>query len=333
MKELFSTVSLLYSMPVKEIVTLKKGKVFLLKGDHEDRVLKILTLPQREIDFISAAMSWLKEKGFYDFNEIIPNRDGMLTTPQEHKTLLLTKVIKGDMPSYQKKEDCEKIASYLAEMHTAAKGFHYSGQDSSRIKWGMLIESMQTKCDNLLNFQHKRLKEEWDSFDTDFMAIVDFQRREIEAVIEELSTFYPDLNRSKQKEGGFCHHDPAHHNFLIDKNDSVAACDFDHAIADQGCHDLAALMLKILKANDWQPENAVRAMESYDEILHLQTQEKRLIYAILKFPYDFYHAAFARYREHDNSGRIEKKMKRQLKNIALRQKALSELKQYCEGKT
>ena len=312
MTELFSTVSLLYSMPVKEIVTLKKGKVFLLKGDTEDRVLKLLTLPPREIDFISAAMTRLTEKGFHDFNEIIPTRDGMTTAFAQNTTLLLTKAIRGEMPSYQKREDCEKIASYLASMHIAAKGFHYPGENSPRIRWGTLIASMTTSRDDLLRFQRKLSKKEPRSFDILFLTLLNFQLTEIDAAIENLRGYYPDLNRIKQKEGGFCHHDPAYHNFLIDADGTVAACDFDHAIADLGCHDLAALILKIFKANDWQPENGIRAMLAYEKILPLNANEKKLICAMLRFPYDFYHAAFARYRERDESRRIEKKMKRQV---------------------
>ncbi len=332
MTELFSTVSLLYSMPVKEIVTLKKGKVFLLKSDKEDRVLKLLTLPRQEMDFISAAMSYLTKTGFRDFNEIIPTRDGAATCSLQDTTLLLTKALKGEMPSYQKREDCEKVAICLGMMHTAAKGFQYNEQGSSRIKWGMLIESMRTSRDNLLRFQREQSKKEPHSFDEFFLTLLDDQLGEIDAVLTDLSEFYSVLNQNKQKEGGFCHHDPAHHNFLIDQNGTVSACDFDHAIADLSCHDLAALVLKILKANDWRTENAIRAMLSYEKILPLGSAEKRLIYAMLRFPYDFYHAAFARYCEKDNSRRIEKKMKRQLKNAAPRQKALSELKRYCEVK-
>lgn len=311
MKEMIAAISLLYSIPVGRIVSLKDEKVFWVYTKKERLVLKLLPYPAGETGFITDAMNYLSQNGFHRFNEPIPTAAGKLWGKFHGQCTLLTKEIHGRVPSYRKKEDVAAVASYIGELHNAAAHFFPLHRYPERIKWGTLIQTMGRGRNDLIELQSEiSQKRELNEFDTVFLRHCPHYIRETERAMTALSEFYPRLSEEKRKLGGFCHHDPAYHNFHIRSDGEVGAFDFDYAIADPAAHDVAALLLKVLKTNHWNPALAFCALQGYRQSHPLDDDELRLIYWMLYYPYDFHHAAFARYRENNRQHRIEKKLLR-----------------------
>lgn len=329
MKELTAAISLIYSIPVCRIVSLKEEKVFLVTTKRERYVLKLLPYPAMETGFITDAMNYLSRNGFHDFNEIIPTAAGRPTGEFHGARTLLTKELKGRVPSYKRKEDAMAVAAYLGELHRAADHFFPIHRFEQRIKWGTMIETMEQSRSDLIRFGEEiKEKAKKTDFDHAYLSRYTLYTEETEHAIAGMIPFYGALCEKKRKYGGFCHHDPAHHNFLIDEKGKVGAFDFDYAIADLAAHDTAALLLKILKTNHWDPATALAALRAYEEIAPLCGGERRFLCRLLEFPYDFHHAAFARYAEGDTRNRIEKKLFRLIREEEKRQKALTELKKF-----
>lgn len=335
MKELISTISLLYSIPVCRIVSLKEEKVFTVITKTERFVLKLLPYPAMETAFITDAMIYLSNSGFHDFNEIIFTAEGKPTGRFHDRFTLLTKELKGRIPSYKKREDVIAVSSYLASLHCAAGHFFPIHPYPDRIKWNKMTKTMDSGKNDLIQLKEEitSIEGKKSNFDTAFLMYCDTAIKEIEDAVCGLNTFYPNLCRNARKKGGFCHHDPAHHNFLIDDHGTVAGFDFDYAIADIPAHDIAALMLKVLKTNHWQPAAAKCCLSAYLNHASLEKDDLKFIYCLLVYPYDFHHAAFARYREHNFSRRIEKKLFRLIDEKDRRKAALAELKYYLLGNT
>lgn len=329
MKEMTTAISLLYSIPVSRIVSLKDEKVFWVYSKKERLVLKLLPYPPEETGFITDAMNYLRQNGFHRFNEPIPTAAGKLWGQLQNQCTLLTKEVYGRVPSYKNREDIVAIASYLGELHNAATHFFPLHRYEERIKWGTLINTMLRGRTDLIDLQNETsAKTELNEFDVSFLRHCSHYTKEIETAVTALSEFYPHLSEEKQKCGGFCHHDPAYHNFHIRSDGSVGAFDFDYAIADFAAHDIASLMLKILKTNHWDGSLALRALKSYRQIHPLDHDEMRLIYWMLYYPYDFHHAAFARYRENDRRHRIEKKLFRLEREKENRDELLNAIRPY-----
>ena len=330
MKELISTISLLYSIPVCRIVSLKEEKVFTVITKTERFVLKLLPYPAMETAFITDTMVYLSNSGFHDFNEIIFTAEGKPTGKFQDRFTLLTKELKGRVPSYKKREDVTAVSMYLASLHHAASHFFPIHSYPDRIKWGKMIETMNTGKNDLIQLKNEisSVAGKKSDFDTAFLTHCDTAIQEIETAIFGLKPFYSDLSNDARKRGGFCHHDPAHHNFLIDDHGIVTGFDFDYAIADIPAHDVAALLLKILKTNHWHPAAAKCCLSAYSSQAYLSENNLKYIYYLLVYPYDFYHAAYARYREHNFSRRIEKKLFRLIAEREKRKSALAELRPY-----
>lgn len=329
MKELITAVSLLYSIPVTRIVSLKDEKVFTVFAKKERFVLKLLGYPAMETAFITDAMNYLSAGGFHDFNEIIPTAGGKPFGRWKQKLTLLTKELKGRSPSYKNPKDTAAVAAYLGRLHNAASHFFPLHPYGERMKWGKMIETMEKGGDDLVFLARAlegKSEAEKDDFDRAFLCHREHAIEEARLAAEALRCFYPVLSERKRNEGGFCHHDPAHHNFLIDGGGNVGAFDFDYAIADVKTHDLAALMLKVLKANRWNALPALKAAEHYLAETAVEREELWYLYELLAYPYDFHHAVFARYVEHNHGRRIEKKLFRLVRDEEKRQTALKEIK-------
>lgn len=329
MKEMTAAISLIYSIPVSRIVSLKDEKVFWVYSKKDRFVLKLLPYPAMETGFITDAMSYLSRNGFHHFNELIPTARGPLWGRFRNQCTLLTKEIRGHVPSYKRKEDITAVSSFLGEMHKAAAHFFPIHRYEERIKWGTMIETMDRSRLDLLCFrQNLSFEKDKNTFDTVFLKHCDHYIEETEKAMAALKDFYPQLSERKRPFGGFCHHDPAYHNFLIQSDGTVGAFDFDYAIADLAAHDTAALILKILKANHWELSPALHALKHYCKTNPLDSDELRFIYWLLVYPYDFHHAAFAHYAENNRQHRIEKKLLRLEREREKREDLLRALKPY-----
>ena len=56
--------------------------------------------------------------------------------------------------------------------------------------------------------------------------------------------------------------------------------------------------------------------------------EKKFIYCLLTYPYDFHHAAYARYEENNFTRRIEKKLFRLIREKELREDLLQKIRPF-----
>lgn len=329
MKELITAISLIYSIPVCRIVPLKDEKVFLIITKNDRFVLKLLSYPTMETGFITDCMTYLSQNDFHRFNEIIPTAEGKPTGRYQNRFTLLCKELSGKVPSYKKTDDIIAVASCLADLHHAARYFVPVHRYGERIKWGTMTDTIDRSKNELIFFrQQLTAKKKKNDFDTAFLKHCDFFIDEAETASAALQSFYPQLCEENINFGGFCHHDPAHHNFLIDRQGKAAAFDFDYAIADLKAHDVAAFLLKILKTNHWEIKPALIALNTYQTLFPLSPKENQFIYLLLTYPYDFHHAAYARYTENNFTHRIEKKLFRLIREKEIREDLLKKVRPF-----
>lgn len=320
MNDLLSSAALLYSIPFRQIVTLKKEKVFTLLTAEERFILKKTNFSTAENQFLTAALLHLKRQGFHRCNELIPAKSGEYITEINSSHYFLTKALEGRTPDYRNPPDASKVGAYLGELHCAVEGFYPLPAWETRNKWGKMLSSMKI-ADNELEkisqiIQDKTIKDE---FDLLFNGSIQSFREQIRTARSELEPIYPALWRKQFLKGGFIHHDPAHHNFVIDTENRVSAFDFDYAVADFAIHDVAAFLLKIFKANAWQIQTAIEAYKAYISIRPVTEEERKAIKALLTFPYDYYRAAFAHYFENNHSRHLKKKLLHAITEVPLKQ--------------
>lgn len=96
---------------------------------------------------------------------------------------------------------------------------------------------------------------------------------------------------------GFCHHDYANHNVLIDKNDELNIIDFDYCLLDTHIHDLASLLIRCMKDGNWSNDKAQLVLNSYSKTHSLYEEELKLIKGFIRFPQGFWQIGLQYYWE------------------------------------
>lgn len=312
---------ILYNYPihVRRILTLKSGRVWEIQCTEGTYILKALSFPARETAFIIGAMDHLSAKGFTSFNQIIPDIDQEKIIVREEKSYFLSAKLPGGESDYQDPVKVKACAEFLAGFHQAAQGYKPQNPYPGRVKWGswpLMIEEKRQDLNRFLEYAGQKT-----SFDCCYRRFAPFFAEEMVKTGEFFkASQYPKICQEEKTRGGFCHHDLAHHNFVM--ADAVNIIDFDYAIADIRCHDLANFLSKIMKANNWSTTIAWEALTAYDKKNPLKKEEPKILKAMLQFPQDFWQCGLARYGEQDFSEHNEKKLRRLLKQRNQRFEAL-----------
>ncbi|MDO4542532.1 MAG: CotS family spore coat protein, partial [Bacillota bacterium] len=297
-------------------------RVWLIRCLEQEYILKAVSFPLHETEFIIRAMAHLKDGGFHDFNEIIPTKTGEDIVEYQGKYYFLSHRISGTESNYKDTEKIKLCAEFLGEFHKRSGGYKALDPYPGRVKWGNWPNIFSEKKRDIGEF--KEIAQNEEEFDILYRRFCPYFIQAIEETEERIKrSKYKELCREEQEHGGFCHHDLAHHNFII--GERVNIIDFDYIIADIRCHDLSNFISKVLKANDWDAEKAKIALSCYDRVNPLKDGETEALKIMLRFPQDFWQCGLARYSEGDISAHNTIKLKRLLKQRNLRSEALKEL--------
>ena len=99
------------------------------------------------------------------------------------------------------------------------------------------------------------------------------------------------------KKRGFCHHDFAHHNILIDKDQQINIIDFDYCILDTHIHDLASLLIRVMKDGKWNNKTGDLIINNYREVLEVTDDELKIMKYFIMFPQSFWQIGLQYYWE------------------------------------
>ncbi|MEG2149493.1 MAG: CotS family spore coat protein [Clostridiales bacterium] len=311
-----------YPIHFDRIVTLKSEKIWEINAQEGSFILKALPYPKEETDFIIGAMKHLQAENFTHFNAVLPTLNHKDTLAHSGQFFFLTKTIEGREASFINEEDAPNLGEFLAHFHKATRGYHPQAPYPGRIKWGNWDKMIENKKTDLIKFQETSPKK--GDFNRIFRRFVPYYLEEANIAQDYFKTTeYMEICREEEKSGGFCHHDLAHHNFII--NETPNLIDFDYVLADIRCHDIANILCKILKMNHWDIKIAFATLVAYDKASALKKAEIPILKAMLRFPQDFWQCGFARYEENDATSRNEKKLRHWVKERTLRKEALEKL--------
>lgn len=304
--------------------------VWCLSTSLGKKCLKKVNYSGQDASFIWLATENLNKNGFKRFNRFVLTKDKKPYFEINDQIYILTDWINGWESSYTDHNELQIAAQTLSEMHLASQGFKTPDFSRQRIKWGYWIDNFAERRTELIAFKAKAAGKE-SFFDKLFFMYADIHIAQAEKALSMLNnSTYQELVKKESPLLGFCHHDYAHHNIIIDQSQAFLI-DFDYLICDLRCHDLASLMLRAIKDNEWQTQYAEVALRAYADCVALYPGEKNVIYGFLTFPQDFWQAGYTYYVERNRSKeRMDKKIKSCLTATNARIKCLRELAEICD---
>ncbi len=274
-----------------EIESIKPNKgVYLLKTNKGMRCLKKINYGTQKLLFVYGAKEHLIQKGFTKVDKYCLNIEGNPYATVNDDFYTLSEWIEGRECDFHNKEELQKAAQNLAEMHQASKG--YDPPENSKLKtdlgrWPHLMDKRIKSFEKMRDMARKRNVKS--SFDLCYIKSVGFYKdlgKRAMAVLEDSE--YMEICRITEEDKSFCHHDYTYHNIIIDAEENYNIIDFDYCKKEVRAYDLSAFMIKVLKRVDWDMEYAQLIIDAYNEVATLSTDEYRLLYAFFLFPQRFW---------------------------------------------
>lgn len=272
---------------IKDVQPLRK--VFVLKTEEGDKILKKVEYDQNKINFIEKSLEYINKtyKNTMRINKL-PSGENYFKWKDDF--YILMDRITGIEATCTNPIDVETCTKCIGSLHNASKGLvKYLEDNNSMVIYGEKLDSLyKDSREDLLEIKEWVTRYKYkNEFDKLFLENVDEYIKEIEECIDLLKK--SNYNNMKNDESilALCHNDLAHHNFLIENGES-SIIDFDYSSINLRCIDVSDLMLKWIKNSAFDIDKAKIIIDSYNDIAKLRKDELKLIEVLLSFPRDVY---------------------------------------------
>ncbi|QGU94097.1 CotS family spore coat protein [Clostridium bovifaecis] len=286
-----------YGITVNQIESLKN--IYKINISNKKFCLKVIKYEFGHFFFILSAIKHLQKKEFYKIPEIIKTESGRDYIQLGSGYAYLTPWVNARHCNYENPLDIEIAALKLAELHIKSTEFNVTKEMKPRIGWLRWIETYKTRKNEVLDFKHRiNNKEKKSQFDEMYLYIMDEELKRADRAIENLiNSNYVEKMKKEIINRGFCHHDYAYHNVLIDKHNEVNIIDFDYCILDTHLHDLSSLLIRRMKYGKWDVKNAKEILEVYNSVNKVEKDDIPIIAAFIEFPQDYWQRGIQYYWE------------------------------------
>lgn len=286
-----------YDIDVSSIEKLKN--VYKIESDGKKYCLKVINYDYGHFIFILHAIKHLQHNNFEKIPSIISTTKSIDYIHLDNSFAYLTKWIDCRQCNYDNPIDIIIAAGKLAELHKKSEGFQITPKMNPRIGWFKWINNFKTRKDEIKDFRKRILnKPIMSQFDSMYEKCIDEEIYRCDKSINNLvNSEYIEKITSEITLKGFCHHDFAHHNVLMEKNGGVNIIDFDYCILDSHLHDLSSFLIRIMKNNKWDISTASFILDSYNNIKKVESTDIPIMSAFMEFPQDFWQIGIQYYWE------------------------------------
>lgn len=302
-----------YGFKVKKLQKIKN--VYKLYDFNKNiYALKIVKYEYKHFNFIYSVMKYLQNNGFNNIPPFLKTIEGreyiefddryIQGIKKEYKEQLknrfayLNPWIIGGECNYSVMTDIEKATQQLSELHLKSRGFTINSNMEPRNYVGKWIENFKTRRNEILDFK-RRINEKYkkSEFDIEYESIM---YRELQLATNSIQGLekngYIDYMKDYGRLKEFCHHDYANHNILIG-SDGLFIIDFDYCILDTHLHDLASLLIRVMKDGNWSINTAKHIIDVYSQKIKITPMEIHLMADFIGFPQAYWQLGIQYYWE------------------------------------
>ena len=223
---------------IKVLAIEKVKNSYRLETENTNYAIKIIKYDFPHFYFILSAIEHLQKREFHKIPQILNNKDGTKYIKLENSYAYLTEWIPSRVSNYDNPIELSKVAEKLGELHTCSTGFNINNNMRPRIGWYSWINVFNTRCNEILDFKNRINQKAYKSkFDCIYLNNIETEIERGKKAIDNLKKHkYIEIMDKEVMKMGFCHHDYAHHNILVDDKNELNIIDFDYCILDSHLH-------------------------------------------------------------------------------------------------
>ena len=291
-----------YSLRIDEIEKIKN--VYRIETRDNIYCLKVVNYELGHFLFIIGAIKHLQNNEFKSVPKIIETTDQREYIKLQNKYAYLTLWVDARECDYDNLVEIKLCTTKLAQLHKKSLNFKVTPDMKPRIAWLKWIETFKTRSNEILDFKRRISEKECiTEFDSNYLEIMEGELARCNKSIHNLcKSEYVNKMKEEIKHRGFCHHDYAHHNVLLEKSGAVSVIDFDYCILDTHLHDLSSLLIRRMKNGKWNLENTLFIMDEYDETFSIYKSDIEVMAAFMEFPQEYWQIGIQYYWEKKNWG-------------------------------
>lgn len=295
--DVLETISKKYGIEVKELEKIKNA--YKITTDEGVYCFKIIKYNYGHFLFLFNAMKHLQKNGFETVPEFILTKEGKDFVWIDNNRAYLTPWVIAREANYDNPIDIEIASRKLADLHVKSRGFEVTDEMNPRVGWLRWVEIFKTRKDEILDFKRRiEAKGSKSEFDQLYISYMDEELdRATKAIDNLINSNYFDVMMQQVSKMGFCHHDYAHHNVLIGKENLVNIIDFDYCILDTYLHDLCSLLIRRMKDGKWSIENAEEIIMYYNEVNPIAQRDIPIMAGFMEFPQAYWQLGIQYYWE------------------------------------
>lgn len=277
----------------------KIKNIYKISDNERTYALKIIPYSKERLNFILGGYNHLINNGFECILPIIKTKNGEDYIAFDKGFAYLNEFIDYNIASYDNPIELSIAAITLGKLHKFSNGFKIENNMDVRALWGMWPLFFKDKERDILGFKKEiEGKKNKTDFDLCYLSLIKEEVYNIERSLETIiRSQYENLMKEEVLKEGFCHHDYAHHNILLNKEGNVKIIDFDYLILDSHLHDLASLITRKMRYNLWSIEDALFILDNYNEEYKIKKEEILVMAGFMEFPQEFWQVGIQYYIE------------------------------------
>ncbi len=280
-------VNVLERYDLEVLRTWKVRGAILCESDKGLFILKEFGGRGEKLQLQDAFLTFVKERGFLQAEEILRNRDGELLSRDAEGTGYIVK-------TYEEGRECsagsgrEVLADgcaamrVLAGLHKLSSEFNaYTEADKGQA--GCTAKEFE-KHDREMKKVRRFLKEKGQKSDFEH-----FLQQHYDIFLEQALTVSKKLREEAPKSGSIilCHGDFQYHNVMFCES-GIRFVNFEKCVFDDRSRDIYHFSRKMLEKNNWSPEIGAALFNAYEKELPFEPEDIRQLYYRFSYPEKFW---------------------------------------------
>ena len=230
----------------------------------------------------------IKEKGFYNVEDIIPAKEGELIVKDEDmNSYYLKEYSSGKECNIKESFDIGVVTEQMAMLHKAMEQPELI-KERELTPYSLPKEFEKHNRELRKVKKYLKMKRQKNDFEYFLYGNYDFFLQKAENILDEVKRRSEMFNEEKQLSTGcLCHGDFQHHNALL-REGGVYFINFEKFIPDNPMRDFALFFRKVMEKNNWREEVGQLMIKSYQKQRNISAEDIIQLYYRLSYPEKFH---------------------------------------------
>ena len=252
------------------------------------KILKEYKGGQERLQTQKKLLEKIKEKGFYNVEDIIPTKEGELIVKDEDmNSYYLKEYSSGKECNIRESWDIGTVTEQMALLHKAMEQPELV-KEKNLIPYSLPKEFEKHNRELRKVKKYLKTKRQKNDFEFFLYGNYDFFFQKAEKILEEVKQYSEVFAEEKLLNAGcFCHGDFQHHNVLICDGE-VYIINFEKYVPDNPMRDFSLFFRKVMEKNSWREEVGQLMLQSYQKQKTISDEDRIQLYYRLSYPEKFH---------------------------------------------